>query len=101
LQLKLFNLNLKDNDSMALAFKIKVNMHDIDDVGVKIGIALTAFSKALYPTYSHCLESLQASGQLKSIDFDSSVEKNVECEGFQEEDNSSHWRDCVPCSKRK
>jgi hypothetical protein len=80
LLLKLFNLELKDNDPMALASKIKSIMHDIDVTGVKIDISLMAFIKALYPTYSHYLESLQASGQLKSLNFDSLVEKIVEHE---------------------
>jgi hypothetical protein len=47
--LKLFNLELKDNDPMALASEIKAIMHDIDVVGVEIGIALRTFIKALYP----------------------------------------------------
>jgi len=76
--LKLFNLELKDNDPIALASKIKAIMHNIDVIGVKRDIALMAFIKALYPTYSHYLESLQASGQLKSLDFDSLVEKITE-----------------------
>ena len=76
---KLFNLEMKDNDPMALAFEIKSIMHGVDATSVKMDIALMAFIKALYLTYSHYLESLQASGQLKSLDFDSLVEKNVEC----------------------
>jgi hypothetical protein len=72
---KLFNLELKNDDPMALASEIKAIMHDIDAIGVKIDIPLTAFNKALYPTYSHYLESLQASGQMKSITFDTLVEK--------------------------
>ena len=60
---------------MALTTKIKVSVHDIDFFHVEIEIDLMAFIKALYPTYSHYIESLQASGQLKSLDFDSLVEK--------------------------
>jgi hypothetical protein len=45
---------------------------------VKMGISLTTFIKTLYPTYSQYLELLQASGQLKSLNFDSLVEKIVE-----------------------
>lgn len=41
-------------------------MHDIDSTGVKIDIVLVALIKALYPTYSNYLESLQASGNLKT-----------------------------------
>jgi len=51
-------------------------MHD----NVKVDIALIAFIKVLYPTCSHYLESLQASGQLKSLDFGSLAEKVVERE---------------------
>jgi hypothetical protein len=36
--------------------------------------------KALYPTYSHYLESLQAGGQLNSLDFEYLAEKIIECE---------------------
>jgi hypothetical protein len=47
---------------------------------VNIYLPLTTFIKALYRTYSHYLELLQASGQMKSITFDRLVEKVVECE---------------------
>jgi hypothetical protein len=60
--MKLFNLELKDNNPMKLASEIKALFHDIDSTGVKVDLQLTAFIKALYPTYSHYLESLQASG---------------------------------------
>jgi hypothetical protein len=73
--LKPFNLELKNDDPMALASKIKAIMHDIEATGVKIDLPLTTFIKALYPTYSHYLESLQASGQMKSITFDKLVDK--------------------------
>lgn len=68
LMVKLFNLELKDDDLLARSFEIRV----------KIDILLTTFIKALYPTYSHYLEFLQATDQLKSIICDSLVEKNVE-----------------------
>ena len=60
--MKLFNLELKDNNTMKLASKIKSIFHDIDSTGVKVDLQLTTFIKALHPTYSHYLESLQASG---------------------------------------
>ena len=41
--MKLFNLELKDNDPMKLASKIRVIFHDIDATGVKVGIQLTTF----------------------------------------------------------
>jgi hypothetical protein len=71
----IFNLELKNDDPMALASEIKSIMHDIYATRVKIDLPLIAFSKALYPTYSHYLESMQASSQMKSITFDTLVEK--------------------------
>lgn len=50
-------------------------MHDIQAIDAKIDVPLTYFVKALYPTYSHYLETLQASGKLKEIFFDSLMEK--------------------------
>ena len=50
-------------------------MHDTKNTGVEIEISLITYVKALYPTYSHYLESLQASGNPKQITFDS-LEKN-------------------------
>jgi hypothetical protein len=79
---KLFNIELKDGDPVALSYEIKAIMHDIDSTGVNIDIHLMTFIKALYPTYYHYLESLQASGQMKSITFDSLVEKVGECEKY-------------------
>jgi hypothetical protein len=63
--IQLFNLELKNDDPMALASEIEAIMHDIDAIWVKIDLPFTTFIKALYPTYSHYLESLQASGQMK------------------------------------
>jgi hypothetical protein len=80
IQLKLFNLEMKDNDPVDLASEIKSNIHNVDATSVKIDIALTTFIKSLYPTYFHYLESIQASGQLKCLDFNSLVEKIVELE---------------------
>jgi len=77
---KLFNLELKEDDPMDLDSEIKYIMHGIDATRVNIYLPLIAFIKALYPTYSHYLESLQSSGQMKSIKFDTFVEKVVECE---------------------
>ena len=59
---KVFNLELNDDDPMALTYEIKAIMHDIDATGVKIDVPLTTFIKALYPTYFHYLESLQSFG---------------------------------------
>ena len=75
---KLFNLELKNDDPMDLASEIKYIIHDIETTGVNIDLNITTFIKALYPTYSHYLESLQASGQMKSITFGEMVKKVVE-----------------------
>lgn len=83
--IKLFNIELKDDDPLALAYKIRAIMHDVEATSVKMDVPLTPFIKALYSTYSHYLESLQASGKLKEITFDSLVEKIEEIEkGFWE-----------------
>ena len=55
-------------------------MHDIKITNVELDIPLIAFVKALYPTISNYLESLQANGNLKEITFDSLVNKRVEKE---------------------
>jgi hypothetical protein len=55
-------------------------MHDIEAIRVNIDLPLMTFIKALYPTYCHYLESLQASGQMKSITFDKLMEKFAERE---------------------
>jgi hypothetical protein len=74
---------------MDLASEIKSIMHEFDFTGEKIYLPLINFIKALYPTQSHYLESLQASGQMKFITFDMLVEKVAECQkAFQKE--SSH-----------
>jgi hypothetical protein len=78
--LKLFNLELKNDEPMAIASEIKSIMHDIEATKVNINLPLMAFIKALYPTYSHYLESLQASDQLKSITFYKLVKKVVDRE---------------------
>ena len=55
-------------------------MYDIKATDVEICVPFIAHVKALYPTYSHYLESLQASGKLKEISFDSLEKKFVERE---------------------
>ena len=71
---------MSDNDPLKLASEIKAINHEIECTGVNVDLPLTAFIKALYPSYSHYLESLQASGQLKDIDFDKLVGKIAERE---------------------
>jgi len=64
---------MKYNDPMKLASKIRALYHDIEATGVKVDLQLTAFIKALYPTYSHYLETLQASEKMKDMTFDKLV----------------------------
>lgn len=80
LMIKLFNLELKNDDPIDLASEVRSIMHDIKATSVEIDIPLIAHVKALYPTYSHYLESLKASGNLKEITFDSLKKKFVERE---------------------
>jgi len=80
LMIKLFTLELKNDDLLSLASEVKSIMHDIKVTNVELDILLIAFLKALYPTYSNYLESLQANGNLKGITFDSLVKKIAERE---------------------
>eukprot|EP00253_Pinus_taeda_P024709 PITA_24709 len=80
LMIKLFNLELQNDDPLALASEVKSIMHDIKVTNVELDIPLIAFLKAVYPTYSNYLESLQANGNLKDITFDSLVKKFAERE---------------------
>lgn len=73
--INLFSLELKNDDPLALTSEVRSIMHDIKNTHVKIDISLIAYVKALYPTYSHYLESFQESGNLKEITFDP-LEKN-------------------------
>jgi len=73
--IKLFSLELQNDDPLALASEVKSIMHDMKVTNVELDIPLLAFVKALYPTYSNYLESLQANGNLKEITFDSLVNK--------------------------
>eukprot|EP00253_Pinus_taeda_P002429 PITA_02429 len=80
LMIKVFTLELQNNDPLALTSEVKSIMHDIKSTKVELDIPLIAFLKALYPTYSNYLESLQANGNLKDITFDSLVKKFTERE---------------------
>ena len=73
--IKLFSLELKNDDPLALASKVRYMIHDIKNIGVEVDIPLIAYVKALYPTYSHYLEPLQASRNLMKITFDSLEKK--------------------------
>ena len=65
---------------MSLASEIRAIKQDVDAAGGKVDIYLTTFIKALLPTHSTYLESLQARNQLKTITFDLLVEKLAERE---------------------
>lgn len=80
LKLKDHDLDLNDDDPLALDLDTRAIMHDVEATRFKNGIPLTTFVKVLYPTYSYYLESLQASSQLKDITFDIIVEKFATCE---------------------
>jgi len=80
LMIKLFSLELQNDDPLALALELKSIMHDIKVTNVELDIPLITFVKELYPTYSNYLESLQANGNLKEITFDSLVNKFAERE---------------------
>ena len=96
--MKLFNLELKDNDPMKLASEIRAIFHDIDATGVKVDNQLIAFIKALYPSNTHYLESLQASGQMKAMTFEKLVEKIAERDkAFGKESNPNE--ETVSCTE--
>ena len=73
--LKLFSLEVKDNDAMLVAYEIKEIMHKVQEYGMKPELPLASFVKSLYSTHSNYLESLQASDKFKDLTFDTLVEK--------------------------
>ena len=75
---------------MKLATEIRALFHDIEATSVNVDLQLTAFIKALYPTYSHYLESLQASEKMKNITFDKLVDNIAERE--EEFENKNHFQ---------
>ena len=89
LLMNLFNLELKDNDPIKLAYEIRAIFHDIDATSVKVGIQLTTFTKSFYPSYNHCLESPQANIQMKATTFEKHVEKIIEREKAFEKKESN------------
>ena len=78
--IKLFILELRNDDPLALALEVKSIMHDIKITNVVLEITLISFLKALYPTCSNYIDSLQENGNLKDITFDSLVKRIVERE---------------------
>ena len=82
---------MKDNDLMKLAYKIRALFHHIEATSVKVDLQLTTFIKALYPTYSLYLESLQSSEKMKDITFEKLVENIAEREkAFEKKDSLSN-----------
>jgi len=55
LMIKLFNIEFKNDDHLALALEVRCIMNDIKTAGVQIETPLIAYVKALYPTYSNYL----------------------------------------------
>ena len=51
LMIKLFTLELQNDDPLALASEVKSIMHDIKVTNVELDIPMIALLKALYPTY--------------------------------------------------
>lgn len=74
LMLKLFSLEVNDNDPMLVTSEIREIMHKIQAYGMKPYLPLAAFVKSFYPTHSNYLESLQASDKFKYLTFDVLVE---------------------------
>jgi len=77
LMIKLFNIDLKNDDALSLASEVRSIMHELKFSCIETYIPLIYYVKELYPTYSHYLESLQGSGKLKEITFDSLEKKFV------------------------
>ena len=75
LMLKLFSLEVKDNDHMLIAYKIKSIKHKIQASSMKHDLSLASFVKLIYPTHSNYLESLQEIDKFKYLTFDTLVEK--------------------------
>ena len=82
LVIKFFTLELQNDDPLTLSSEVKSIMHDIKVTNFELDIPMIAFLKALYPTYSNYLESLQANGNLKDITFDSLVKEIAEREKY-------------------
>ena len=55
LMLKLFNLEVKDNDPMLVAYEIRTIMHKIQTSGMKPNLPLATFVDSLYSTHSNYL----------------------------------------------
>ena len=74
LMLKVFSLELKDDDPMFLTYEIRSIMHKMQGYGMKPYLPLAKFVKSLYSTQSNYLEFLQARDKFKYLTFDTLVE---------------------------
>ena len=93
---------MKDNDPLKHSSEIKAINHEIEPSGVKVDMQLTNFLNALYPSYSNCLESLQASGQVRDLDFDKLVGKIAEREkAFGNKETSHNYNTETLCLAQK
>ena len=101
LMINLFNLVLKNDEPLSLASEIRSIMHEIKSIGVEIYVPLTTYVKALYPTHSHYLESLQASGKPKEIYFDSLEKTFTEREKSFGKKTTPHYSKEVMCLAEK
>ena len=95
------NLQTINDDPLALASEVRSIMHDIKSTGVEIDIPLIPYVKEIYPTYSHYLESLQASGNLKEITFDSHENKFDERDKAFGKNTNPHSTKEVVCLAHK
>ena len=87
--IKLFSLELQNDDLLSLASEVKSIIDDIKVTNIEVDILVIVFVTTFYPTYSNYLDSLQANGNLKEIKFDSVMNKFAKRDIFWEEDNSS------------
>jgi hypothetical protein len=72
-------------------------MHEIECTGANIYLPLMTFIKTLYPTYSHNVESLQESDQMKSMAFEKMVNKFVDREKEFRKKPTPSTGEYLPC----
>ena len=80
LMLKLFSLELKDNDPVLDASENWAIMHKIQASSMELELPLATFVNSLYLTHSNYLESLKASDKFKELTFDNLEEKIADIE---------------------
>ena len=74
MRIKLFLLEIKDNDLRSVAYENREMMNKILASGMKPELPLATFLKSLYSTHSKYVES-QATDKLKDHTFNTLVEK--------------------------